>query len=35
MLVGITYELGFRKREKKKKTETNYPDWFQPEDEKY
>ncbi len=35
ILFGITYEFGFKKRERKKKTETNYPDWFQPENEKY
>lgn len=35
ILFGITYEFGFRKKERKKKAETNYPDWFQPEDEKY
>jgi hypothetical protein len=35
ILVGITYEFGFRKREKKEQTKITYPDWFQTEEEYY
>jgi hypothetical protein len=34
ILIGITYEFGFRKNEKRKnsKKDTTYPDWFKPEE---